>query len=188
MTLSTAETRPAGGEGAGAGLPVLGRAPAGRALHVSPGLRREGRHVRRGHGGPSRSRKRSCTLEAYQMYRSFKSREWVVLGVWVAPGSPETPPKAGRRGPPSGEVASEDPGPPRPPKTADPPPSENLKSPPKVQPRKRASSNKPETDTKRHQDSAPAFPQDSPKVPPKFPLSFPQGKEGTWVELFGGTF
>ena len=64
-----------------------------------------------------------------------KSRKSVLLGVWAAPGAPETPQKVGGRDFPPNEMAFEAPRAAQTTKMADFPPLENPKFPPKVQPR-----------------------------------------------------
>jgi hypothetical protein len=49
---------------------------------------------------------RGCTVGGYEIDQLFKDRKSVILGVWAAPGAPETLPKGrGRSPPPSGMVS-----------------------------------------------------------------------------------
>ncbi len=43
---------------------------------------------------------RGCTLDSYKISNLVKDRKSVILGVWVAPGAPETLAKGGGRSPP----------------------------------------------------------------------------------------
>ncbi len=45
--------------------------------------------------------KRGCTLGGYKIDQFFKDRKSVILGVWAAPGAPETLPKDAGRSPPT---------------------------------------------------------------------------------------
>ncbi len=77
---------------------------------------------------------RGCTLDGYHFFELFKDRKSVILGVWAAPGGPETLAKGGGRSPPPFGRVSGPPRPPNPPKWPM-PTLKKIKFPPQVQPR-----------------------------------------------------
>ncbi len=80
-------------------------------------------------GGPAIKPKRGCTLAGSKVFDFVKDRKSVILGVWAAPGAPETRSKGGGRSPPPFGRISGAPGAAQTPKMTDFRPSTNYKIP-----------------------------------------------------------